>query len=67
MFGEVEGFELEVPFNPGAQIRKVEEAAHKLNLVENGLQEEQAESGQRASAEVASAIEVVFPWPVGVL
>jgi hypothetical protein len=37
---QVDSFELEVTFHPGPQGRQTQQAAHELDLVENGLGEE---------------------------
>jgi hypothetical protein len=43
---QVDGFELEVTFHPGPQGRQTQQAAHELDLVENGLEEELTEGRQ---------------------
>ena len=56
---QVEGLELEVTFHPCPQGRAAEQAAHELDLIENGFQEELTEGRESGIGQVSTSIQVV--------
>ena len=62
---QVQRFELEIAFHPGAQGGQVEQSGHELDLVEHGFEEKNAELGQGLIRKVAAAIEIIQPALIG--